>query len=435
MTPSHYWTFLKLTASGQTQTIQNPTAQTFYQTNPDPDRFFTHPDPIARFCLRCFISHQITFAVRSLAQCFGKDKGFTDRDLLPLVLDDDGKPDPSPYRPVSFQILDTFDPQISSLTSWTIRQVRQHPEIKQFLLEHGIYLITPWALLNDTKPNRLLKLLRQTNRTELEITQFCELLIAYRAIYLPDRLKSRTRKTCPPPTSEQLTRIALLVNPALSPKNVRIPIQTLTQLQTLAQLIREDRLGKKIGIQAQKTIDDSNFQFPLESEIISEDQTTDRDTFLNQYRNSFTTVLKTSIIRVIHDRTIATPKKAQQFLTSLQAYYCEQIAMGDIAQRIGVRGQDVVSRLMRLKELRSDIRCHMLSELKATVLSQATHWRTPEELQQADRALDHALDEQLETLMQEESQRDKTPQGLKKESRLSIALCEHLDCLLATRSP
>ncbi len=430
MTQSHYWTLLKLTASGHTRTIQHPDAQTFYQTNPEPDRLFTHPNPIARFCLRCFISHQITFAVRSLAQRFGQDHGFTDRDLLPLVLDDDGKPDPTPYRPVSFQILDTFDPKSSSLTNWTIRQVRQHSEVKRFLLEQGIYLITPWALLNDTKPDRLRKLLRETNRTELEITQACELLIAYRAIYLPDRLKSRTRKTCPSPTSEQLTRIADLLTPTRSPETV------LTQLQTLAQQLREDRLSGKVGIQSQKSIDDPTFQLPPESEIIPEpeDQNNDRNTFLNQYRNSFTTVLQTSIIKVIHDRTTKTPKKAQQFLIALQSYYCQQIAMGDIAEIINVRGQDVVSRLMRLKDLRSDIRYHMLSQLKTAVLNQVTHWRTPEELQQADRILDNALDEQLETLMQEESQRDKTPQGLKKESRLSIALCDHLDRLLTTNS-
>jgi hypothetical protein len=326
--------------------------------------------------------------------------------------------------------LDTFDPKSSSLTNWTIRQVRQHSEVKRFLLEQGIYLITPWALLNDTKPDRLRKLLRETNRTELEITQACELLIAYRAIYLPDRLKSRTRKTCPPPTEDQLTRIADLLTPTRSSNIV------LTQLQTLAQQIREDRLSGKIGIQSQKSIDDPTFQLPPESEIIPEpeDQNNDRNTFLNQYRNSFTTVLQTSIIKVIHDRTTKTPKKAQQFLIALQSYYCQQIAMGDIAEIINVRGQDVVSRLMRLKDLRSDIRYHMLSQLKTAVLNQVTHWRTPEELQQADRILDNALDEQLETLMQEESQRDKTPQGLKKESRLSIALCDHLDRLLTTNS-
>ena len=429
MTPSHYWTLLKLTNDGRTQAIVNPAAQTFYQNNPEPDRLFHDPDPIAKFCLRCFISHQITFAVRSIVQRFSNHR-FDDCDLLPLVLDDDGTPNPNPYIPLSLKILNSYNPESSSLTNWTIRKVRQHPEIKQFLLEQGIYLRTSWGILNAIQPNNLRRLLTETNRTPLEISQSCELLIAYRTVYLPDRLRERTRKPCLPPTSEQLTRIAdRLPNP------ISLDL-LLKQLLALSQQIREDDISRKASLQTQKSIDEPNYQLPPESEIISEpeEENHNRNTFLHQYRSSFTLALKSSIIKVIHDRTTATPKKAPQFLTALQSYYCKQIAMGEIAELIGVRGQDVVSRLMRLKDLRSDIRCHMLSQLKTTVLAQAEQWLTPQALQKADRALDSALDEQLETLMQEESQRDKTTKDLKKETRLSTALCEHLDSLLTANS-
>ena len=429
MTPSHYWTLLKLTNDGRTKSIVSPAAQAFYQNNPEPDRFFNDPDPIAKFCLRCLISHQITFAVRSIVQHYSNNR-FTDRDLLPLVLDDDGTPNPTSYIPLSLKILDSYNPESSSLTNWTIRQVRQHPEIKRFLLEQGIYLITPWALLNDTKPDRLRKLLIDINLPPYEINQSCELLTAYRTIYLPDRLKSRSRSICPTPTEDQLDRISAQL-PFIITNQI-----LLTQLQALAQQIREYRLNQKVGIQTKQSIDEPNYQLPLESEINiePEEQNNDRNTFLNQYRNSFTLVLKNSIIKVITDRTTATPKKASQFLVALQSYYCQQIAMGEIAELIGVRGQDVVSRLMRLKDLRSDIRHHMLSQLKTTVLTQAEQWLTPQALQQADRALDSALDEQLEALMQEESQRDKTTKDLKKETRFSTALCEHLDSLLIANS-
>ena len=45
----------------------------------------------AGLCLRCYVSEPILNACRKIAHLFGDDQSFTYRDLLPFVLNDDGK--------------------------------------------------------------------------------------------------------------------------------------------------------------------------------------------------------------------------------------------------------------------------------------------------------------------------------------------------------
>ena len=108
-------------------------------------------------------------------------------------------------------------------------------------------------------------------------------------------------------------------------------------------------MNRKIGIQSvgvaspleNRSLDDPTLQLPLESELPEDPQDLTQIDFLTQYRTCFITALTTAIASVLSDRTAATPKKATQYRTALQAYYCKQLAMGDIAILIRVRGQDV----------------------------------------------------------------------------------------------
>ena len=199
-----YWTMLKLSADGRYQSVAQPLAQQFFQAqfssidplHLDSDRIQHHlltlPQPEAQLCLRCYLSQAIVQACDRLVSQFGTHHRFQLSDLLPLVLDDDATLNPTAYQPLSLHILKTFQPSAGNLTAWAVRHIRQHPDVKQFLLEHGVYLISPWALLNDTKPDRLPLILTQFHRlTTTEVTHACLLLESYRSIYLPDRLKQR----------------------------------------------------------------------------------------------------------------------------------------------------------------------------------------------------------------------------------------------------
>ena len=127
------------------------------------DRFQTPTvDAIERshagLCLRCYVSENILNACRKIDYLFGQTQSFTYRDLLPFVLNDDGKtliildtdgkthftiddpgtPQTTTYQYFSIQILRTFKPNAEStmsLDNWTYLQTKQNPELKNFLSE------------------------------------------------------------------------------------------------------------------------------------------------------------------------------------------------------------------------------------------------------------------------------------------------------------
>jgi hypothetical protein len=448
---NQYWTLLKLSSNGGYQSVPQLQAQQFFQAQfpaaakptLDDDRIqpqlLSLPQPEAQLCLRCYISHAIVHACDRLVRQFGTLHGFQLSELLPLVLDDDATVGITSYQPLSLRLLQTFQPNASSLAAWTTRQVRQHPDVKQFLMEHGVYLISPWALLNDTKPDRLPSILTQFHHlTDAEVTQASLLLESYRRVYLPDRLQQRLqqgdRKACSSPTPAQLQQMSQVLQE--STQLIIAPEAVLKQLQTLAQQIRQYRIARRGGVQRSQSLDDPILRERIEYELIDNStvdfDSTDHTEFLQRYRHSFQTCLETAIAIVIQDRVQKSPKQSERFLIALEAYYCQHLSMGEIAPKIKARAQDAVSRLLNLKPLRADVRHQMLTQLKATVITQAAEFMNPDQLRDCDRQIQVALDQQLEALMQAETQRDKTPKGFKKgETHFSQSLCRHLDRLLA----
>ncbi len=419
-----YWTLLQLNPAGHYQAVVLPVAQHFLQTqladltrlNLEGDRLHQFlidaAPPEAQLCLRCFVSSAIVGACESLVRQFGQHHRLQLNDLLPLVLDDDGTLHPTAYQPLSAHILQTFKPGSGNLFAWAMRCTRQHPDVKQFLLEHGVYLISPWALLNDTKPDHLATLLTQFHRWHpTAVQQACLLLASYRAVYLPDRLQQRQqqgdRAVCAPPTAAQLQRMSEKMQVATQVSLE--PAVVLKQLQTLSQHIRQYRLARRGGFQSGQSFDEPETRAQLEYQLTEspDEASMEQFAFLQAYRQQFLSALQQAIAAVIQDRLQKTnPERGDRFLLALQAYYCDQRSMGEIAVMLGVRGQDTVSRLLNLKPLRADIRHHMVRQLQAIVWQQAIAYVTPAQLRAVDQQIQIALDEQLAALMQAEAQRD-----------------------------
>ncbi len=229
---SRYWTLLRLNAAGQIKPIVLSNAQTFFQQH-----FPTVIEPAsmeqespadasiqrqlfalqastdtpmsttAELCLRCFISYQIVQTCTAIQTQFGNYYGFTLQDLLPYVLNDEGKI-PADPQCLAMQLLQNFQPTLSSLATWTARTVKQDHGLNRVLVEHGLYLVSDWAILNDTKPAQLPAILTNFHRfSPAEIEHNVALLESYRRVYLPDRLKQR-RRQCAEPTPEQLARMS-----------------------------------------------------------------------------------------------------------------------------------------------------------------------------------------------------------------------------------
>ncbi len=402
---------------------------------------------LAESCLRCFISHQIEQVCIQLEVQFGREYSFTRYDLFCLVLDDTGDnfPDSASrrtnqrvYQPVSVKILATFEPQKASLSTWTTRLIKQNRELNTFLLEHGVYLVSNWAILNDTTPKQVGRIWAEFhNLTSAEIEQACFLLESYHAIYRRDRLRQRqagVRGRCQPPSREQMQQIANLLhqkaNLTLSPE------ETMSQLQELAELLRQYRIyvrgGKSI---AQKSLDNPEVNvdrwYASMAQSESEEGEEEQRAFLQNYRQQFLDCLDESIKYVIQTRLNYLNRKksakAQHFLRGLSLFHCQGKSMSEIASVVGLKAQFQVSRLLKLKEFRADIRQKMLSQLRELTLVQAAKYAIPQQLKQLEQQVEIALEEQITALIQEAEAEASTANNSYPSSLFTQRLCRYLD--------
>ncbi|AKG24398.1 hypothetical protein IJ00_02720 [Calothrix sp. 336/3] len=399
---------------------------------------------LAQRCLLCWISWQIEQVCFSLEQQFGHFHGFTHSDLLPYVLDDDGNLQTSAnYQCWSREILATFEPDKSSLTTWTSRKVRQHRELNKYLLECGLYLVSDWAILNDTKPQQLAKILGEFHSlTDLEIRQAQNLLSAYHKIYRAERFRQRansqSKSKCQSPTTQQLQEIVEILQ-AESVSKFSI-ISVLQSLQTIANYLREYRIHVRIAALPTVSLDaelheNSTFleMIPAsnsENLLISTDDDNETEAFLKMYRNQFLNCLDNALNTVVDLRMKKLQKKdinkAKQFLIGLQLFHCQRLSMGKIAQQLGLRAQDAVARLLKLKEFRADVRQEILVKLQAQVIELAQKFSTPTKLKKLESQITELLDEQINRIISEAEVEAASIQNNADMSYFSQRLCQKL---------
>lgn len=455
---SKYWQFVSLTASGKRKIQEIVLAQDFFDRQfRDIDQKELHDSSIqphlfeltrfksevacdqengflAEFCLRCYISHQIELVCLQLEQQFGRKHNFNRYELFPFVLDDTvdnlqiqaQTRKQSSYKPLAEQILETFDPQKATLSTWTTRLVKYNRELNSFLLQKGVYLVSDWAILNDTNSKQLKRILTEFhNLSAVEISQAETVLTSYHAVYRQERLQERRvgiKRKCQPPSEEQLTRIAILVqqkdNRQLSPK------ATLFQLQQLAKLLREYRIyvrgGGAIAQQSLDAPETNADRLQLSTSEPASDES-EQTEFLQAYRQQFQECLDAAIATVVQFKYERLAKKkrpkGQEFLTALDLFHCQGKSMTEIAPAVNLTAQFQVTRLLKLKELRADIRQKLLQQLRDRLLTLAAQYQTRTQLQQLETKLEEALAERIDAVMQE--------------SEVAIARNSHCESLFA----
>jgi hypothetical protein len=410
---------------------------------------------LAECCLRCFISQQIAQTCAVLAATLGAREGavyFTCNDLYPFVLNDEireraaSRPSShssTQFQPLAIAILETFDPKKAGLSVWISRQVRLHKELSQFLQQHGVYLITDWAILNDTKPEQLQRILSEFHAlTAIEIQQAHALLQGYHAVYLHDRLHLiqqgviKAKQKCVEPTADQLTRIAesvrLKSNLYLSNESI------LRRLHAIATQLRQYRLYIRTGLFPTQSLDQPS-QSPVAEEIqtVESDENDEKSEFLREYRRQFLHCLDQALEQVINDRVAyfqqkkqaKAQKKAEHLLLALKLFHCQGQSMGEIAPQIELEAQYQVTQLMKLKEFRAAVRCTLLQLLGDRIYNLASGYSDPERLHNLNAQIEAALDEQVTNIVIEIPEREaapgKTNQPLP--SLFSRRLCHHLD--------
>ncbi|MDX2099140.1 MAG: hypothetical protein SFW36_15285 [Leptolyngbyaceae cyanobacterium bins.59] len=444
--PSRYWTFISIHPAGGYRAEIRPECQFFFQDCFPDDRTLEEvPDGrvqkelielsqspkvparerhLAAFCLRCFISDQILQVCTQLAAQFGSHHGFTCADLLPYVLNDDLRLR-SHFVSVGQEILHSFEPHRSNLSTWTARKVKQNRELNGFLLEQGVYLISDWAILNDTRSRSLERLLREVHlQSEPSIQQTLQLLASYHAIYRHDRLRdNQAGKTCQPPTPEQLCQIADRLPESITPQAV------LKRLQDLADLLRQHRIDRRGGAPKLASLDDQEAQQQIANlptpELGEAEQ--EQAAFLTDFQKQFTKCLEQAIVQVMqHWIDRQSPQSAHQFTFALCLMHCKGLAMGAIAPLIQLKAQYQVSRLLKLKQLRADIQRCMISHLQPFVLHQAAFYTDAERLHQLHQGIGTVLEELVEDVMQEAALEGNLVRGHPLKSRFARSLCQYL---------
>ncbi len=450
---TYYWTLIKINAAGNRQVQSIPSAETFFNqvfaqlidvsntNNKDIQLQLLNLYEDASFdermnaqrCLLCFISWEIEKVCLNLEKQFGITGGFSSRDLLPYVLDDDGRLQPTnSYQCFSLKILQSFDAKQSSLSSWTNRKVKQHPALSKFLLECGIYLLSDWAILNDTQPKQLERILSQFHLlTVTEIQHNKWLLASYHAVYRAQRLQQRKAKKtskCQPPTIEQLQQISDKLN-NLSKGNGGVSTDNvMTQLQQLAKYLREYRIYIRGGSLATESIDNNYLASTNPSDNQEENQTSE---FLNLYRPQFLECLDNALATVTQTRVNKMQRKdaikANKFITALKLFHCQGLSMTDISKRIEMKAQFQVTRLLKLKEFRADVTNELLVMLKTRVLQLAQNYSSLESLQVLELQITDALTEQVTNLIAEAEVEAAGSRSDSIKSRFASRLCEYLD--------
>jgi hypothetical protein len=398
-----YWTHVRLEASGRVKRLEIEPAKAFFrQQFPDyveaddlPDLLIqrqlvnlmhgaagadssAEPSRLAECCLRCFVSQQIPQVCLHLERRFATQGQFTCNDLLPYVLDDVNPLQSSLFaepvdaakprhQSLAVKIVHTFNPEQSNLSTWTKRLVLQQKYLNAALTECGIYLASDWSILSHTSPGRLQRLLSGMV-SDAEIQRACCLLNSFHAVYRADRMQRRSTnpgQRCTEPSQEQLARMVV----HLTQQGIQgyTPTGVLRELRELAQTLRQ---GKKM---AAMSLDDENTRYLADQQQARQAEADDEDQndFLNRYRQESEQCLIQAIQQAIDNRLAylrskKPPKDSQAlpedqaFLKALRLFYCEDKSMTEIAPLVGKQKQYQVTRLLKLDELRADVRMSWL---------------------------------------------------------------------------
>lgn len=449
-----YWTHVRLEASGSLREREVAAVKEFFQQQfPDWAEATEIPDlqiqrqlvswmrsaasiaDLAEGCLRCFISHQIPLVCFSLEQRFGIQGGFSRADLYPYVMDDSYPLNFEyrfmEYRPVAVRIVQIFDPEQSNLSTWTKRLVLQQKALNAALADCGIYLASDWAILNHTTPARIRRLLAG-KILDTEIERAGQILESYHAVYRQARLKQRANgagKKCTEPDAGQLQEMLQhLRNQGIRGYSSQ---QLLRELRALAQHLRQFKRLPAVSL------DDEKNSFLAEQQQIDspdDNQDQDQDQFLNLYRQESEQCLNQAVKQVLDDRVTylsrRKPPKDQTFLKALDLFHREGKSMTEIAPLVGLQKQFQVTRLLALKELRSDVRQKWLKLLHQRLPQLLKNYFDPQQLEQFDQQLQQQLNTVLEEIIDRIIAEDATDSYSPKRNSRSLftaSLCQYLE--------
>ena len=344
----------------------------------------------AGFCLRCYVSEPILKACQKIDSLFSGDKSFTYKDLLPFVLNDDGKTPiildsdrktqllldangeakTSTYKFFTVEVLRTYnaDGSSMSLDNWAYLQTKQNSEVKDFLSEFGFQNLSDWALMNRARP-------KQIERLSVRDRHLVEV---FHAVYRRDRQKHRQAgaKRCPDPNSDQLQEMLK----SLQQRGVIIntPVELTKELKHVATQLRQyDIWSYREPLEIQNP-DTGNYTTRADLPNDSQDELdVEQREIIEFLHKQLKSSLVESIKQQISDRLSELQKSrkyanfANQFIPGLQLYYCQQMPLKDVGLKLGMSSWDQTRRILNPGELLSKVRTRTVQQVIEKILSEA----------------------------------------------------------------
>lgn len=382
---------------------------------------------LAQLSLRCYLSHQIRYVCVQLANQFGVTYGFSAADLLPLVLNDDGQPSP-PRPPLSLEILTTYNPDKARLSTWASQITKNHPVLNRALLDYGLYRASDWAILTDTTPAQVERILSQYHLcSHYEVAEAVELLRRFHQVYSRDRLQQRRTGRggrCQPPTEEQLQQMFPTGSPRLH----------LAQLKQLAAQLRQYRVHARGGNPVPYQPSDAQWTELAAGSTDTAEAEDQQQEFLSAYRQVLRTQLDNAIAQTIRGNLPKlqnrNPPKDQIYLQGLHLFHCRGMGMSQLAPHIGLKTQVQVNRLLNLKPLRSSVRARLIQHLQVSVGELARQYMSSDQLNRVSQTLESLLTQEVEQLIDEATKEAQSPHRKAAASLFAHQLCQTLCSLL-----
>ena len=342
----------------------------------------------AGLCLRCYISDPILKVCKNIDYSFSAGKQFTYRDLLPFVLDDDGKSlivierdakkqffidkngqlkNPS-YQFFSLKILQSFRSESQSrmsLDNWAYLQTKQNPQIKNFISEFGFRHLSDWALLNRVRRKQL---------ESLSVLE-CNIVEVFHLVYRRDRVRQRENgmRKCPNPSLEQLQEMLTYLKDRNfninTTKNLIISLQQIV-LQLRQYDIWNSRESLEIynpDIQTYTTRTD----IPGPNLDLQEEENKEFIDFLHKKLNL---TLADAIKKEVNNRIYQLQKSkkyaqfADKYIQGLQLYYCQNLSLREIAPQLNMNSWDRARRVLNPGQLLSDVRSFTIQKIISEIL-------------------------------------------------------------------
>ena len=188
--------------------------QTVYGEEPEPSKGVDlglfraaqeQPDPLPLLCLRCRTSHALHAWVHATHRAHGQRYGLDFAAMASYALDDDGQikirvgpgrqdsrpftyqeiseRSPGPISPFSAEVLRSYDPALCGLPHWSRLKIQANGELKGYFKDHGLLLISDWALLRNSSQTRVREACSEHLRSSDSISRLCELHARYVPLY------------------------------------------------------------------------------------------------------------------------------------------------------------------------------------------------------------------------------------------------------------